>query len=99
MAIQLDFGTPVTQSEFNLEAFTILKRWEGVEPKVYLDSKNIPSIGIGFNLTVDEPLNATLKAFGFNVDDGSPPTLSLTPTEQALENQYIADITDLLSQP
>ncbi|WP_031435808.1 calcium-binding protein [Methylobacter tundripaludum] len=38
------------------------------KPTPYLDSKGIPTVGIGFNLRSANVLNEVLSAFGFNVD-------------------------------
>jgi Ca2+-binding RTX toxin-like protein/GH24 family phage-related lysozyme (muramidase) len=38
------------------------------KPTPYLDSKGIPTVGIGFNLRSANVLDAVLSAFGFNVD-------------------------------
>ena len=61
---------------------------ENGKPKVmpYLDSKKIPTIGIGFNLQVENIRKLVLKQFGFD-----------TSTANNTEQQYIQEIINIVN--
>jgi GH24 family phage-related lysozyme (muramidase) len=46
--------------------YFFIKDPEGVEREIYLDTKGLPTIGTGFNLT-QTVLDEVVKAFGFNL--------------------------------
>ena len=48
-----------------MSLFDLIKEVEGAEKEVYRDSKNIPSIGVGFNLREKNVLAAVLEYLGF----------------------------------
>lgn len=57
------------QTEYLRFCFDLIKASEGVKPAAYLDSKKIPTIGIGFNLRDEIVLKKVLAAFGVNDSD------------------------------
>lgn len=80
----------LAQSAYDALRYQVLLNVEETgDPKeaTYLDSKGIPTIGIGFNLRSGNVLNAVLKKFGFNINSakGSP------------EYQYIDQIKSILN--
>lgn len=52
------------QTEYLRFCFDLIKASEGVKPAAYLDSKGIPTIGIGFNLRDEGVLQKVMTAFG-----------------------------------
>jgi Ca2+-binding RTX toxin-like protein len=58
------------------------------KPTPYLDSKGIPTVGIGFNLRSANVLEAVLAAFGFNID---------VNTQSAIESGYIEEIKSIVN--
>lgn len=62
--IQLD-KKGQTSADFHERLFKQLKHHEGMKRKMYKDSKGIPTIGIGFNLT-DKSNIAFLKSIGLS---------------------------------
>lgn len=54
----------------------------------YLDSKGIPTVGIGFNLRSGNVLDTVLAVFGFNIDER---------TQSAIENGYINEIKSIVN--
>lgn len=38
--------------DFNAAVFAFLKAQEGFVPRIYLDGKNIPTLGVGFALAI-----------------------------------------------
>ena len=72
----LDNVTPDAnnQTAYQRYRFDLISTLEAVKPAAYLDTKGIPSIGIGFNLRDDNILLLVLKSFGFTtVTDTSSP--------------------------
>ena len=59
MLASLAFSTPLLSKSVE-PIFNQLSRHEGVRNKVYLDSKGIPTVGIGFNL--QDPANRRILA-------------------------------------
>lgn len=51
------------QTAYERFRYDLIRRTEGVKQAVYLDSKNIPTIGIGFNLTDENIRNLILGVF------------------------------------
>ena len=51
--------------------YSLISKTESVEPTAYLDSKGIPTIGIGFNLQDGDILVLVLKAFDLNAPKDS----------------------------
>ena len=56
-----------TLQEFKDARFFFIADSEGVKTEIYLDTKGIPSNGIGFNLASVGILNEVVTAFGFNL--------------------------------
>lgn len=75
--------------------FKLLKDVEGVERFAYYDQSttNDPTIGIGFNLTDDAVLDATLKAMGFDLDGT---TLNADINLEAREKYYRDQIRNIV---
>lgn len=53
---------------FPSEAFDMIKRHEGIRNKVYLDTENNPTIGVGFNLNRKDA-KQKIESLGANYDD------------------------------
>lgn len=53
-----------SQTEYMRFRYDLILAGEADEPKAYLDTKGIPTIGIGFNLQDDNILELVLNAFG-----------------------------------
>src|SRR5579872_2581111 len=49
--------------------FQVISNVEGVKPNAYLDSKGIPTIGIGFNLRIPSVFAAVMNALGISQAD------------------------------
>lgn len=80
----------LTQSAYDALRYQVLLNVEETgDPKevAYLDSKNIPTIGIGFNLRSENVRNAVLTKFGININaaQGTP------------ERQYFDQIKSILN--
>ena len=78
---------PAVYSQHRLDN---IKTLEGERPLSYLDSKNIPSIGIGFNLRSNNVRQEVFVAMGLDVTRLSDP--AQIATEQSYINQLVSEI-------
>ena len=65
---------------------------EALRRKAYVDTKGIPTIGIGFNLRVTKNLDLVLQALGFDLSGQQ-----LTGDALAAEQQYIQAIRNVIN--
>ena len=70
-----------------------IKQHEGVKPKKYLDTKGIPTVGIGFNLNRSDA-DAKLKSVGANPIKVKQGKQSLTVPQ--METLLVADLKDAM---
>lgn len=61
--------TNLTATEYEDDTWLLLKQLEGYETLIYDDGVQNASIGVGFNLTDADVLDAVLEEFGFNLSD------------------------------
>jgi Ca2+-binding RTX toxin-like protein len=85
-----------TTADYKATLFNLLKDVEGAKTDIYLDTKNIPTIGIGFNIKDNTQLRDDVFAmFGLGVA-GSAFRDGLTSSEKLIEDAYIQRITNLV---
>lgn len=75
---------------YSARRFTELSASEGTKPLPYLDTKGIPSVGIGFNLRAGTVRTAVFQAMGINAQD---PRLAGNAAAQVAEQGYINQLT------
>jgi Ca2+-binding RTX toxin-like protein len=80
---------------YTKELFNLLKQVEGAKTDIYLDTKNIPTIGIGFNISNAELRGRVLAMFGLDI--GGNFLNYATDAEKATEQDYIQRITNLIN--
>lgn len=73
-----------SQTAYQDLRFDFLKRVEDTRTLPYLDSKQIPTIGVGFNLRDLTVRGAVFRAIEIDATDSR-----LTPAQQAAEQSYI----------
>jgi Ca2+-binding RTX toxin-like protein len=79
----------LSQQDYYDQRFDLLKKAEGVVWPAYVDSKGIPTIGIGFNLR--DHLNAVLRQFGVDVDSLSASDAKIVEgIRKAIQKTYMA---------
>lgn len=89
--------TTLTADVYKADVFNLLKNVEGAKIDTYLDTKNIPTIGIGFNIKDNANLrNEIFKIFGLGIV-GSVFRVGLSPAERIIEDSYINKITNLIN--
>jgi len=76
------------------DASTMIERHEGYEDKVYPDSRDIPTIGIGFNLYAHNA-RKRIEAFGLSFDDILAGNTSLT--DKQIRHLYKQDLNTALN--
>jgi hypothetical protein len=79
------------QTAYTRARFSYIYQFEGAKTYAYVDSKGIPTIGIGFNLRDDNILQLVLDAFGMKVDKFSA---LFTTFHDIVKNSYASN-TDL----
>ncbi|UZJ43656.1 hypothetical protein OOT55_13455 [Marinimicrobium sp. C6131] len=82
--------TELSETEYSDRRFNILVDVEengDAKELPYVDSQGIPTIGVGFDLTVGSVRDEVLKAFGFDVN-----------SENEHEQEYLQQIETALSQ-
>ena len=62
----LNWNTTVNYSAL---LFQVIANVEGVKPRAYLDTKGIPTIGIGFNLRIPSVFDAVMASLSINKGD------------------------------
>ncbi len=85
---------------YTVELFNLLKTVEGAITTAYIDKVGIPTIGIGFNIKEAGNIREDVfSLFGLDWNVSNPVFSNLTATQRALEDSYIAQITQLLTDP
>ena len=72
------------RSEYITSRYDEISQQEGIRQLAYVDTKGIPSIGIGFNLRTDEVRDAVFEAMQINAEDPQ-----LSSVQQAAEQGYM----------
>ncbi len=78
----MSLSTYHVSTNYEKDRYNFIKSVEGDRILPYLDKKGIPTIGLGFNLTVNKILTLVLKEFGVNT------SAAKKSIEKVLQNSY-----------